>query len=141
MNTFKVEKFGDDYKVNYNGDVIYVNSNMKISNPNVLKNILKINFDESKTLDELIYMNKNTYIGDFLMRMKNAIIDYDKKRSESIRNDNYLEKLFIKNRDLKSLIYIAILILILMIILTVLRLTEHESTIVNPNLSSDMFYK
>lgn len=141
MNTFKVEKFGDDYKVNYNGDIIYVNSNMKISNPNVLKNILKINFDESKTLDELIYMNKNTYIGDFLMRMKNAIIDYDKKRSESIRNDNYLEKLFIKNIDLKSLIYIAILILILMIILTVLRLTEHESTIVNPNLSSDMFYK
>lgn len=141
MNTFKVEKFGDDYKVNYNGDIIYVNSNMKISNPNVLKNILKINFDESKTLDELIYINKNTYIGDFLMRMKNAIIDYDKKRSESIRNDNYLEKLFIKNRDLKSLIYIAILILILMIILTVLRLTEHESTIVNPNLSSDMFYK
>lgn len=141
MNTFKVEKFGDDYKVNYNGDVIYVNSNMKISNPNVLRNILKINFDESKTLDELIFMNKNTYIGDFLMRMKNAIIDYDKKRSESIRNDNYLEKLFIKNRDLKSLIYIAILILILMIILTVLRLTEHESTIVNPNLSSDMFYK
>lgn len=141
MNTFKVKKFGDDYKVNYNGDVIYVNSNMKISNPNVLKNILKINFDETKTLDELIFMNKNTYIGDFLMRMKNAIIDYDKKRSESIRNDNYLEKLFIKNRDLKSLIYIAILILILMIILTVLRLTEHESTIVNPNLSSDMFYK